>query len=685
MNLGAVLLVFAGLSLCTFEVAECAPAPSTEGVISYPASFFAPEQPTTALDIIKLIPGFVFDRGGEVRGYVGAAPNVLVDGARLASKDDSVEDLLKRIPADQIVRVDVIRGGAPGVDMQDKTVIANLVRRKQTGLAGTLTASVMRDAQGKLEGLGRAEWRWSSAGWFVEGSAQIGGSFDDTGGVGPKIRVDGSGRLIVNGSESQFGVQDDNRITAAAEHDLGGGKIRLSASFTDQPYGAISTDTLVQPSGGDLDNYHQTEKTGELSARYERQFNPRIDLEVVGIGRLGWDGLHDHYTEEPQVAAVTGDDTSDIFDLSDRRGETILSSRLSVALNKTLALNTGVEGDYNWLTSHTTFIENGSPISLPAADEFVAEKRGEAFALAEWRPRPAVDLEAGMHLEGSQLTSTGDSSSSQAFIYPKPRALLTLSPNPTDQIRLRVEREVGQLDFNDFIASPLNIESGEVRAGNTRLTPESDWVFEAAAERRFWKSGDVTVTVRHFKLYDVIDRVPVYDPSGTFDAPGNIGGGRKDEVALDLTLPLDRIGLTGGLISGQSTWRWSRVIDPTTGVARSISGLPSDTWELHFSESLPHRHTTFGVDVVGEYSTINYRFDEIDIDKLRPNVTFFCEYKPKSDIAIRVEARDLFDRDYFHTRLVYYGPRFDSALAFIEQRDILTGRFLYLRVIKSFG
>ena len=124
------------------------------GVISYPAAFFAPNQPTTALDIVNLIPGFTFDKGAGVRGYRGGAPNVLIDGARLASKDDTVEAVLRRIPADQIARVDLIRGGAPGIDMQGKTLVANLVRRSKPGAAATITASIVPGRPGQCRGHG---------------------------------------------------------------------------------------------------------------------------------------------------------------------------------------------------------------------------------------------------------------------------------------------------------------------------------------------------------------------------------------------------------------------------------------------------------------------------------------------------------------------------------------------------
>jgi outer membrane receptor protein involved in Fe transport len=659
-------------------------ATTANAVIGYPASFFAAAQPTTALDLVKLIPGFVFYRGDAVRGYGGAAPNVLIDGARPASKDDSVEDILRRLPASQIVRIDVIRGGAPGIDMQGKTVIANLIRRTDEGGKLTVSASGVRDAQGKMEGVARVEGEWRENGWFFEGSGQVAGYFDDGGGFGAKVRYDATGKVIVQGQQSQVGVQDDDRITGAAERDVAGGKLRVSASFTSQPYGAISIDSLTLPSGGDLDDYHQNQQTLEFGSRYERSFGPRVSMETVLLEQLGWGTVHDDFTEAPQVAAVTGDDTADLFDLDKRKGETIASVRVRVTLSHNLSLNTGAEADYNWLTSDTTFIENGSPVVLPAADEHVTETRGETFALADWQPRPAVNLEAGLRVEASQLASSGDESSDQSFVYPKPRAVLTLSPTAVDQIRLRVEREVGQLNFDNFTASTGNIESGEVRAGNPQLTPQSDWVFEAAAERRFWDAGDVTVTARHYDLYDVIDRVPVVDPAGTFDAPGNIGGGSRDEIALALTLPLDRLLVKGGLITAQSTWRWSRVIDPTTGVARAISALPLNSWEAHFTQGLPQWRASWGVDAVGEYSTVNYRFDEIDIDKLRPYVALFGEYKPKDNLSLRAEIRNITDRDYLHTRLVYNGLRSDTPLDYTEVRDLRAGRYLFLRVVKTF-
>src|SRR5262245_20133113 len=104
-----------------------AEAPPQQGVTSYGPEFFAAQQPSTAADMLQRIPGFSLDNGASVRGFEGAAGNVLIDGQRPASKSDSLQDILFRIPANKVERIDIIRGGAPGIDMQGKTVLANVI------------------------------------------------------------------------------------------------------------------------------------------------------------------------------------------------------------------------------------------------------------------------------------------------------------------------------------------------------------------------------------------------------------------------------------------------------------------------------------------------------------------------------------------------------------------------------
>src|SRR6185437_15536549 len=98
-------------------------------------------QPNTAMEMINLLPGFTFDAGSGVRGFSGAAGNVLVDGERPATKSDDLESILRRIPASQVDHIEVIRGGAAGIDMQGKTVLDNVVRRKGDSVTGLVAVA----------------------------------------------------------------------------------------------------------------------------------------------------------------------------------------------------------------------------------------------------------------------------------------------------------------------------------------------------------------------------------------------------------------------------------------------------------------------------------------------------------------------------------------------------------------
>ena len=126
------------MSMIWMMLAAAAPAAiqaaaPDKGVIAYPPSFFAESRPVSAHDMILRVPGFSFDKGASVRGLAGAGGNVLIDGLPPVSKNDALDEILKRIPAGTVERIELIRGGAPGIDMEGRTVLANVVRKQGGG------------------------------------------------------------------------------------------------------------------------------------------------------------------------------------------------------------------------------------------------------------------------------------------------------------------------------------------------------------------------------------------------------------------------------------------------------------------------------------------------------------------------------------------------------------------------
>jgi outer membrane receptor protein involved in Fe transport len=268
--------------------------------------------------------------------------------------------------------------------------------------------------------------------------------------------------------------------------------------------------------------------------------------------------------------------------------------------------------------------------------------------------------------------------------------------SPSTQLRGRVERVVGQLNFDDFVSGTDLTAGTGVSAGNPDLNPEQAWVGEVAVEQRFWKSGAVTLTYRHSELKDAIDRGPVRvtttDPATgrpvvlVFDQPTNIGDGTKDELIANVTLPLEPLGLKGGLLRGELNKRWSEVTDPTTLTTRPISRLRPLEWNVSFSQDMPQWGTSFGFDLYSGWSQTSYRFNYISEVKLHnAYLTTWVEKRLEPGVVVRVELGNWTERGIRIATKQFDGPRDTGQLAFTDDRDLKPGRSLFIRVRKTFG
>jgi outer membrane receptor protein involved in Fe transport len=260
-------------------------------------------------------------------------------------------------------------------------------------------------------------------------------------------------------------------------------------------------------------------------------------------------------------------------------------------------------------------------------------------------------------------------------------------PLANTQLQVRAERVVGQLDFDDFVAGADFAAGTGVRAGNPDLIPEQAWVAEASIEQRFWKSGALTLTVRHSELSEVIDRGPVFlSPTEVFDQPTNIGDGTKDELTANLTLPFDHFGWKGARLRAELNRRWSKVTDPTTGRSRPISKLRPTEWTINFSQDLPQYGASFGFDVLSGWSETSYRYNYISQVKLHnAYLSTWVEKRLRSDVVLRVELGNWTRRGIRIATQVYGGPRTVAPLQFTDDRDLTPGHALFVRLRKTFG
>jgi len=664
-------------------------APASGGVIVYPPSFFAGARPNNALDMVNRLPGFTLESvDTSVRGLAGAGGNVLVDGQRPASKSDALSDVLARIPANTVERIELIRGGAPGINMQGKAVVVNVVRRRVDSFQQLLSGSSFLFADsGKLIGGFRYEATRQAGPRTWEFAVGRGISMDDSVGQGFRERRNAAGELI---SFERVGTEGDGggmNGKASLKTPLAGGEFRANASVShslfkfEDHYGTPESRADIVGKEDSL--------TGEIGLNYDRDLTERWSIETVALQKRGRVEFYEDDAEYLLPGETLGGRSR--FTSEAQTGESILRGLIRFRPSDTLSFEGGAEGAFNFREGVIALVSDGEEIDLPSSDVRVEERRGELFALANWRPIPSLSVEAGSRFESSTISQTGDTALERSFFYPKPRLLLTWSRNEADQLRFRVEREVGQLRFNDFV-STSSLSDDRLVAGNPNLEPDKTWVIEAAAERRFWGSGAVVLLLRHRAITDVVDRTPVsVDEDGdghvdrVFDAPGNIGEGQRNELEFNLTLPIARLGVEGGEFKLSAILRESEVTDPTTGETREISGLRHDNVTLNYRHDLPGRNLTLEAGYFWGWEEFFFRFNEIARFEIRDYLEAAIEYKPTPKLNFRFEANNLTPFTFVRERLIYDGPRDTSPLEVRELFQTKAQVNLFFRVRRTFG
>ena len=645
---------------------------SQQGVLVFTPDFFADQRPNTALDMVSRVPGFSVQDGDGSRGFEGAVGNILINGSRPASKNDTGSSVLSRTLVPQVERIELIRGGAAGIDMQGYAVVVNVITRTQasTEQIATWNGAFFEGGTDRYFGQYQFTRRDGERVWGF--TLADGVAIDDSNGVGRVIRRDANGVVLRDEGyyNDQTGGGQSARINFADA--FMGGKIDLTARLGRNDYSQYSLQdgpTLLR------DNRFAEEGTsGEVGAVFTRPVGTGLTSETRFIRE--WNDFDNASTSQTTANGVAGPEQR--FASQGNASETILRSLLRWERSPAVTLEAGGEIAYNMLEIDQAFTDGGVAIPLPSDQIMVEETRGEVFGKATWRVRPNLNLEGGLRLEASTITQSGDADQEKSFYFAKPRLQLTWTPRPQNQVRFRFERDVGQLDFGDFAAG-ADLQDEQLFGGNVNLEPEERWISELTYERRFLGDGIVSIGYRHDEIIGVIDRLPL--PMG-LSAVGNIGDGTLDQLAVNVVLPLDWTGFSGGQFQFRNTWNDTAVTDPTSGEERPISGVRPSQPAFTISQDITTWKINWAVTYLESLRQFNFAPDQISgftgSDYFEANI----EYKPTPTLAIRAQVNVW--NDFQAERTVFADRSLARPIAFTELRPSDPRTFWQIRLRKTF-
>ena len=678
--LDARLLVLTPLSLALSapalaQTAPSPPAPQVEagqqGVLVFMPDFFASQQPVTALDMVSRVPGFSVVDGDGSRGFQGSVGNVLINGARPASKNDTGSGVLSRTLVAQVERIELVRGGAPGIDMQGFSVVANVITRDQSSRQSIFTGNAVL-YEGGNDTYG-GTWQFTARDGDRTWGFTLSDGFDvnDSNGVGPVLRRDGAGALLRSEEFSNDQRSGGHALRMNYASPFLGGLIDLTARYGVNDYENLTLQT--SPTVRRESRYQEEGSSGEFGAVFTRPLGSRLTSETRFIHEFSDNnGISLSRTTLSGVGSPEQGFASD-----SKASETILRSLVRFEQSANLTWESGGEVAYNMLETDQAFSVGGIPVPLPSASVKVEETRGELFGKGAWRIRDNFSVESGLRLEGSTISQSGDAESEKTFTFIKPRLLATWTPGAANQFRVRFEREVGQLDFNAFAAS-AELQNENVLGGNIDLEPEQRWISELAYERRFWGDGVISLTLRHDEITDAIDVIPLEDG---LSAAGNIGDGTLDRLAVNVQAPLDRFGFSGGRITARNTWNHTEVTDPTSGRTRPISNVPKSHAVIVLAQDVKSWNLQWNLAWVPLLGRTSYDPDVQFSWRGRDFLEGWVEYKPSPTLAIRAQV-NLWD-EYDQTRIAY-ADRTTRPVAYVETRNIDPRTFYSLRLRKTF-
>jgi len=637
-------------------------------VQSFRPDYFAEFQVSTAFDMVLHVPGFVFVGGDSARGYSGTAGNVLIDGQRPATKAD-LGNTLSNINAAQVDHLELITGGAPGIDMHGHRQIVNVIR-KTDARPNFSVLGIYRNLDGRTDaGVLLFTYNDNRNGKSTDITADIFNFFDNGAQNGRRLTTDASGTTVMNMLQHAGGKGIESQ--ASHSRPLWGGKITFNGTYNPSVY--QQNLTYQEDGSTGYERFMEKDVPSELGSQYERKFGHGLNLNLNVLRRH--ERVHDIdiYTD--------ADGTADYRALT-LTDEHILNGRLSWEKSDRLTFAIGTESVFNSMDRESSFVMNATSPDVPTDHVRVEEDRTESFVSGNWKMTPKLSLEGELKVEASTI-SVPAANRSDSFTYYKPRFQAVYAFSDKTKLSWKTIRQVDQLSFNGF-ASSVQLETSHVTLGNSDLVPQKDWLNTLILEHSFWDKGAVSLALEHYDYEDTADFIAVIDDGDIFTANGNIGRSQWDILHLKLDTPLDRFHVPHGTLSLEWYYRHSKVTDPITGRDRRVSGVEPHIYSASFSQEFPKSGMSWGIDLESAGKDRNYLANEITDAKFDPWTQVWFQVKTPGKLTFKAMLKNPLNLRFTQDRIVYDGLRGSSPVAYVQHTTSKLPPILELRLKKDF-
>lgn len=694
-----------------------------DSTIVYPFAYFSEYAPVTALDMLNRIPGMEISsiggssrggssggsfsnvsRGGRGLGSGSSGTQILINGKRTAGKNNNTETQLRRVDADQVAYIEIIRGTSGDLDVRGSTQIANIVLFEEisnTSINYEVNANYYSDNNSEPGGSLTYAGQTGDLNFIVNASAVPNYNYTQ---LRENSILPGE---LPNDFIDEERIRDNTTYTLSTNLDYQlntKSSLRFNALIAEDDDPTEVERLTVDLRGGSLLHDYEREdipgtKTNwEIGGDYEYRRDDGNRFKILVIAnkndtantRERWDILENGSEEKNlfldtgsilEERIMRGSYTMNLFGGQDvevgaERAQTILDSNLALGL---LSGSEAASQAFGGL----------SPVNIPNANTRVEEVRYEPFAIHNWRISPRMSLETSLVYETSEISMSGDVSNSRDFNFFKPKLDYRFDVTPQLQLRVLIEKVVRQLSFTDFVAtSDQDDEDSNTLAGNSNLRPDYWWNYNLLAEYRLPDDqGVVSANFYHHRHKDLLQRIDVSPgPNDLRSAAGNIGTGDMQVFEIKGSVRLSRLGMPNVLFTTSANVRDSWVTDSFLNETRRFNNYHRGEFNWGFRHDIPQWRLNYGIEMRNRIDGGTKRWDieDIENDHADPYFTGFLEFIAFDDVTFRLDARNLADVQVCRDRIRYVGNIADNILEEVEYMCRDFGRSFSLKVSGTF-
>jgi len=629
----------------------------------------------------------------DSRGFGQASLNILINGRRPSSKSSSARDILGRIPASNITRIDIVDGSTldvAGLSGQVANIIA-----KTGALSGSWNYAA-RFEKGSQPQLGDGGVSFSAKRGRLEavGSVNFGHfSFTED---GDETFFNGAGNVTQDrieklGFNTQRPSADLNLTFLLDNGDIA--NLNLSGGLRNQ--NTVVQETFTNLTDANLSGRSVAEN-GDDRQRYEISGDYSFDVDGFGRdGRLKFIGLN--RAEEFQFSnRFVSEDLSSgqsrfLFNRDDTAKELIARAEYTFKTGKTNDWSLALETALNTLKSNTDFLE--TEVSLVQENVQVEEERYQANVSRSWALDEKTNIQTSIGVEYSVLSGdvttfigpdflaadTTEDVFSESFFRPK--GLIDISYNIDEAwtLRSQLERRVGQLDFGTFV-SGVNFAAGTETSGG-KIVPVQVWDAELELQHQNTTGLSGTMAAFYEIIEDPIVQVLFDDDS---QGPANLDSNAEVYgIQGNLTWVLDDV-LKGLRLSADGVIADSSIEDVITLENRSRSR--QRLWDYEVSARWDINETPYAIEVEAEQGRrdTNFRIDEFSNDRfIRPEFEVSVIHKNLFGMQWTAKMQNILNFEFRRERFIFDGDRTGDLLA-REQFSRQRGQRFSIEVTDTF-